>query len=199
MSDEDGDNTNPLSVPKSDVRFNCPQCTHKFTAINHALQGADYNTPITSEVIYTIDQSGFTQLYINAMLVAELLGAEEHISFPNCQFPKCLAVLLFDLINDDIINEDTRRDQKVFITIMLKEHKFKSKLNDLSGCIAKVSGIKWNTFGTTKCYAFSFYEIIEWYSRCKFFNSTFCDTKDKRCLSIHFIKQPSYFISSKMI
>ena len=163
----------------------CLQRTHQLVAIGHTLQGADY----------TIGQSGFTQLYNNANLVAELLGVVENVSFPICRFRKSLAVLLFQLTNDDIINEEIRRDRKGFTRIMLKEHKLKSKFTDLSARIAKVSGIKCKTFGTTKRYAFSFYETIKWYSRCIFLNSTFWNTKVKRCLSIHFIKQPS----SKMI
>ena len=71
-----------MSFLKSDVRFNCLQRSHHLTAINHALQGVDYNTPITREVIYTINQSGFTQPYNNAKLVDELLGVVADVLFP---------------------------------------------------------------------------------------------------------------------
>ena len=59
LSDDD-DRRQPRFVSKSDVRFNCLQRTHQLIVINHALQGANYNTPITREVIYTIGQSDFT-------------------------------------------------------------------------------------------------------------------------------------------
>ena len=88
LGGNDDNSTEGMYVPDSDVRFNCLQRSHQFTAINHALEGADYNTPITREVIYTIGQSGFTHLYTNAKLVAELLGILEEVSFPVCLFQK---------------------------------------------------------------------------------------------------------------
>ena len=78
----DNDDMARMFIP--DVRFNCLQCSHQLTSINHALQGANYNTPITREVIYTIGQSGFTQQYNNAKLVAELLRMVEEVPFPIC-------------------------------------------------------------------------------------------------------------------
>ena len=150
-----------MSVPDSGVINITLARSHHLRAINCALEGADYNSSITREMIYSGSQSGFTQLYNNTKLVAELLGVVADVSFPVCHFPKSLAVLLFDLKADIVIKEKYRRDRKDFTTIMLKDHEFKSEFNDLSGCIAKVSGIKWKSFGTTKHHAFSFYEIIK--------------------------------------
>ena len=159
-----------MFVPDSDVRYICLARSHQLKAISHALEGTDYNTAITREVIYTIGQSGFTQLYNNAKLVAELLGIEDGVSFPKCRVPRSLAVLLFNLNDNLIINDGYRRNRKDFIRIMLKEQEFEIKFKDLAGRIARVLGIKWKTFSTTKRYAFSFYEIIKWYSRwCNLF------------------------------
>ena len=84
-SEDDNDSTKSMPVLESDVRLNCLQCSHQFIAINHALQGANYNTPIKRKVIYTIGQTSFTQLLNNnAKIVAELLDVVENVSFLIC-------------------------------------------------------------------------------------------------------------------
>ena len=75
-------------------------------------------------------QSGFTQLYNNAKLVAELFGIEDDISFPKCCFPKSLAGLLFKLNDDLTINNVNRRNRSYFTRMMLKEQDFDRKLED---------------------------------------------------------------------
>ena len=88
LGGNDDDSTERISVPDNDVRYICLKRSHQPKAIKHALQWADYNATITREVIYIIGQSGFTQLYNNAKLVAELLEMEDEVSFPKCRFPK---------------------------------------------------------------------------------------------------------------
>ena len=59
-----------ISVTDSNEINNTLPRSHQLKAINHALEGADFNTSITREAIYSVSQSGFTQLYNNAKLGA---------------------------------------------------------------------------------------------------------------------------------
>ena len=82
-----------MSVPDSGVINITLARSHHLRAINCALEGADYNSSITREMIYSGSQSGFTQLYNNTKLVAELLGIEDDILSQNVAFPKVLLYL----------------------------------------------------------------------------------------------------------
>ena len=209
LGESDKDFPVGMSVPDSDVVYITLVRSHQLKVINHALEGADYNTAIMREVIYSIGQSDFTQLYNNAKLVVELLGIEDAISFPKYRFPKSLAVLMFKLNDDLTINDVKRRNINSFKRIMMKKQKFDKKYKDLSGRIKKVSGIKWKTLGATKHYAYSFDEIVQWYSRCNLFEFNILEYKhqevfDKRLhqsskLLHKFENDLNYLIGDKLL
>ena len=147
---DDNNRTQPCSVSKSDVR----------------LLSAAYTSTCSHRPYFARSRLYYWSIRFHATLQQHkvscwIVGCDRRCFIPCLSFSDKLSVLLFDLKAGIVINNKCRRDRKEFTTIILKDPEFKSKFNDLSGCIANVSGIKWKTFGTTKCYAFSFYEIIK--------------------------------------
>ena len=68
----------------------------KLKVLKTVLKGVDYNTPAAREAIYANGRTGFSQLYANAIIVAEVAGTSNDGSVLNRKLPPEIALLLVE-------------------------------------------------------------------------------------------------------
>ena len=147
----------------------------KLRVLETALKDAAYNTPTAREAIYANGRTGFSQLYANAIIVAELAGTSKDGSILNGKFPPEIALLLVE-DEGQLFRLVTRSELNTRLKVLGVDVKW----SDLTTRIAAVPGINCIIYRTTVSYLNRFLSILEWYTNCDFFQTATFIVKKQR-------------------
>ena len=145
----------------------------KLKVLKTVLKGVDYNTPAAREAIYANGRTGFSQLYANAIIVAEVAGTSNDGSVLNRKLPPEIALLLVE--DEGELVEDKGALFRLVTGSELNRRlhalELEVKWNDLTTRIEKVPGINCIIYRTTVSYLNRFLTILQWYTNCDFFRT----------------------------